>query len=63
MHDDDPPLLPPREPDPADCCGEGCVNCIHDIHDAALARYRHALAEWLPPAGVARAVMAGIDRR
>jgi hypothetical protein len=42
---DDPPL-PPAEPDAADCCGEGCVRCIYDIHDEALQRYRAELAAW-----------------
>lgn len=46
MADEDPPPLPPPEPDPADCCGEGCANCVYDIHDAALQRYREALAAW-----------------
>ncbi|MEO7013597.1 MAG: oxidoreductase-like domain-containing protein [Dokdonella sp.] len=37
---------PPPEPDPADCCGSGCVRCIFDSHDDAMERYRAALAEW-----------------
>ena len=43
---DDPPPVPPREPDPDDCCGEGCVNCVLDRYDEALERYRVALAAW-----------------
>ncbi len=43
---DDPPPLPPVEPDPADCCGGGCVNCVFDTYDAALARYKRELEEW-----------------
>ncbi|HEY0229916.1 MAG TPA: oxidoreductase-like domain-containing protein [Dokdonella sp.] len=43
---DDPEPQPPPEPDAADCCGEGCVNCIFDLHDAALERYRADLAAW-----------------
>jgi hypothetical protein len=52
---DDPPPTPPMEPDPADCCGEGCVHCVLDRYDEALERYRAALAAWrarhsgLPP--------------
>ncbi len=43
---DDPAPQPPFEPDAADCCGEGCVNCIFDVYDAALERYRRDLAAW-----------------
>jgi hypothetical protein len=43
---DDPPPVPPTEPDPGDCCGEGCVNCVLDRYDAAMERYRAALAAW-----------------
>jgi len=39
------PLCPP-EPDAADCCGEGCVRCVFDIHEQALERYRLALTAW-----------------
>ncbi|WP_052100877.1 oxidoreductase-like domain-containing protein [Novilysobacter arseniciresistens] len=42
----DPPPRPPEEPDPADCCGEGCVRCIYDVHDEAVERYRKALQAW-----------------
>lgn len=42
----DPPPVRPAEPDAADCCGEGCVRCIYDIHDEKLERYRVALAQW-----------------
>lgn len=37
---------PPREPDPSDCCGEGCANCVFDLYETALQRYREALAHW-----------------
>lgn len=46
MPDPDPPPRPPVAPDPADCCGEGCANCVYDIHEAALQRYREALEAW-----------------
>jgi len=42
----DSPPVRPLEPDPADCCGEGCVHCILDVYDAVLERYEAALAEW-----------------
>ena len=37
---------PPTEPDPLDCCGEGCVRCVYDVYDEALAEYRELLALW-----------------
>ena len=43
---DDPMPTPPEQPDPRDCCGEGCVNCVIDVYEAALARYERALAAW-----------------
>lgn len=45
--DDDPKPQPPVEPDAIDCCGEGCVPCIYDIHEQVVERYRKALAAWL----------------
>lgn len=45
-HPADPPPVPPAEPDAADCCGEGCVRCIYDIHDEKMERYREALERW-----------------
>lgn len=42
----DPAPIRPEEPDPADCCGEGCVRCIYDVHDEAMERYEAALAAW-----------------
>lgn len=47
VKDDDPKPQPPVEPDALDCCGEGCVPCIYDIHERAMERYREALAAWL----------------
>ena len=44
--DDDPQPQRPSEPDPADCCGEGCARCVYDVYEAALARYEEALAAW-----------------
>jgi hypothetical protein len=47
MSADDPKPQRPTEPDPADCCGGGCVSCVYDLYDVALARYEAALAQWL----------------
>ena len=47
MHaDDDPAPLPPDEPDPGDCCGGGCVNCVFDVYEAELARHQVRLEAW-----------------
>jgi hypothetical protein len=46
LTDDDPRPQRPPEPDPADCCGGGCVRCIYDVHEDALERYERALAAW-----------------
>lgn len=43
---DDPPPQPPVKPDPADCCGGGCVICVYDAYENALERYEKALAAW-----------------
>lgn len=43
---DDPPPLPPVEPDPGDCCGNGCDPCIFDLYEEARQHYREALAAW-----------------
>lgn len=42
----DPPPVCPAEPNAADCCGEGCVRCIYDIHEEKMERYREALERW-----------------
>ncbi|MEO5624402.1 MAG: oxidoreductase-like domain-containing protein [Dokdonella sp.] len=42
----DPRPSRPPEPAAADCCGEGCQNCVFDIHEVALAKYEIQLAAW-----------------
>ena len=42
----DPPPRPPVEPDPGDCCGNGCDPCIFDLHDLEMDRYRQTLRAW-----------------
>jgi hypothetical protein len=43
---DDPPPTPPVEPDPGDCCGNGCDPCIFDDYAEARQHYRQLLAAW-----------------
>jgi len=37
---------PPIAPDLDDCCRSGCVPCVFDLYEDALARYEAALAAW-----------------
>lgn len=40
------PPVPPREPEPGECCGSGCDPCVFDRYAADMDRYRIALAAW-----------------
>ena len=42
----DPRPEPPREPQPEECCGSGCVPCVYDVYWDRLERYEQALREW-----------------
>jgi Oxidoreductase-like protein, N-terminal len=44
--DPDPMPQPPEWPGDDACCGNGCDPCVFDLHAAAQARYRDALAAW-----------------
>jgi len=43
---DDPPPVPPVQPELEDCCNSGCNPCVFDLYQSELERYRVALAEW-----------------
>ena len=36
----------PREPDPDDCCGEGCNPCVFDTFDTQMERYEENKIEY-----------------
>jgi hypothetical protein len=38
--------IAPREPEPWECCQNGCEPCVYDGYFESLARYEQALAEW-----------------
>ncbi|MBL0124879.1 MAG: hypothetical protein IPP88_19905 [Betaproteobacteria bacterium] len=35
--------LPPRKPEPHECCGTGCIPCVMDIYEEELFDYEKAL--------------------
>ena len=42
----DPRPMPPRQPEPEECCRSGCSPCVFDLYDEALTRYEVSLARW-----------------
>jgi hypothetical protein len=36
-------LVPPRKPEPHECCGTGCIPCVMDIYEEELWEYERAL--------------------
>ncbi|MBQ5965575.1 oxidoreductase-like domain-containing protein [Massilia sp. ZL223] len=40
------PPVPPVQPDLEDCCRSGCVPCVFDLYEDALARYEKELAAY-----------------
>jgi hypothetical protein len=51
-----PAPVPPRKPEPHECCGTGCIPCVMDIYEEELWEYERALkmraeAQAAAPAG------------
>jgi|GEM_PF-108566 len=38
--------VPPREPEPQECCGTGCIPCVMDIYEEELWEYERSLKQW-----------------
>ena len=40
------PPVPPRKPEPDECCGSGCAVCVFDRYEQELEAYRRRLEAW-----------------
>lgn len=38
--------VPPRKPEPQECCGTGCIPCVMDIYEEELWEYERNLKQW-----------------
>ena len=38
--------VPPRAPEPGECCQSGCERCVYDLYWDALTRYEEKLVAW-----------------
>ena len=36
----------PKEPEPDDCCGDGCNPCVYDTYDMKMERYEDQKTEY-----------------
>ena len=41
-----PKPVQPREPDPDECCGSGCMPCVFDVYSEKMDKYKEALEKW-----------------
>ena len=49
--------IPPRKPEPHECCGTGCIPCVMDIYEEELYEYEKAL-RLMEPVGAPGAATA-----
>ena len=42
----DPPPMEPREPEPDECCGQGCAVCVWDRFETEKEEYASKLDDW-----------------
>jgi hypothetical protein len=42
----DPPPREPREPEPEECCGQGCAVCVWDRFESNKVEYERKLDDW-----------------
>ena len=52
MPENDPPPVPPAEPEAGACCQSGCDPCVYDLYWQAVDRYEQALAAWQARHGI-----------
>ena len=43
---EDPRPIPPERPQDDMCCGRGCIPCIFEYYEEAMARYEREMAAW-----------------
>jgi hypothetical protein len=39
-------LREPREPEPEECCGDGCSPCVYDTYDMKMEKYEDKKMEY-----------------
>ena len=49
--------MPPRKPEPHECCGTGCIPCVMDIYEEELYEYEKALKR-IAEAGVPQSLIS-----
>jgi hypothetical protein len=38
--------IPPRKPEPYECCGTGCIPCVMDIYEEELWQFEKDMTAW-----------------
>jgi hypothetical protein len=38
--------VPPRKPEPHECCGTGCIPCVMDLYEEELWEYEKSIKLW-----------------